>query len=92
MASVLVETRPVAPGRPRGRLDSTADRVAREFLDSTSDPAAGWAQVSSGAAAALTDWGGAVGESIRRGHRAAAFRVGKGAWGASGVGAEAAAD
>jgi hypothetical protein len=80
MASVSVETRPVAPGRLRGRLGSTADRVA------------GWAWVSSGAAGASTDWGEAVGESVRPGHRAAAFRVWKEAWDASGVGAAAAAD
>jgi hypothetical protein len=72
------------PGRPaaRGRLDSTAD------------PAAGWAWVWSGAAAAAasTDWGEAVGEVVRPRHRAAAFRVWKEAWDASGVGAGAAAD
>ena len=75
-ASVSVETRLAA----RGRLDSTADS------------AAGWAWVSSGAAAASTDWGEGVGEVVRRGHRAAAFRVWKEAWDASGVGAGAAAD
>jgi hypothetical protein len=80
--SVSVETRPVARECLQGRLDSTADR------------AAGWAWVSSGAAAAAasTDWGEEVGELIRRGRRAAALRVWKEAWDASGVGAGAAAD
>jgi hypothetical protein len=89
--SVSVETRPVARECLQGRLDSTADRAAREFLGSTADAAAGWAWVSSGAAAAA-DWGEEVGELIRRGRRAAALRVWKEAWDASGVGAGAAAD